>query len=105
MENVVETVRFKLVEGTDIQAFVVAAEKTESFIRDFEGFQYRSLSYNADSQLWTDIVYWASMENAVAASEQFMSFEAAQQLVAFIDPTSLVMAHDYVKMSVCSSTM
>ncbi|WP_407330622.1 hypothetical protein [Enterovibrio sp. 27052020O] len=105
MENVVETVRFKLNQGTDVQSFLADAEGTTSFVKGRAGFQYRSLSLNEETQEWLDIIYWDTMENAKAASDNFMSNESAQKMVSHIDEASLVMATDFVKMSICSSSL
>ncbi|WP_232313228.1 hypothetical protein [Enterovibrio coralii] len=57
------------------------------------------MSLNEATQEWTDIVYWTNLPNAQAASENFMKDEGAQKLVALIDSSTLVMAHESVRMS------
>ncbi|WP_325892346.1 hypothetical protein [Grimontia sp. NTOU-MAR1] len=99
MDNVVETVRFKLKEGTDVNAFLAAAEGTLPYISGCKGFVYRSLSFDEQSQEWTDIVYWTNLANAQAASENFMNDEGARKMVSHIDSATLVMAHQGVRMS------
>ncbi|MBE1275778.1 hypothetical protein [Enterovibrio baiacu] len=100
MDNIVETVRFKLKEGTEVQTFLAAAEGTLPYISGCEGFVYRSLSLNEETQEWTDIVYWTNLTNAQAASNNFMQDAGAQKMVSHIDGATLVMAHESVKMSV-----
>lgn len=101
MDNIVETVRFKLKDGADVKAFVEAAEGTIPFIKGCEGYLYRSLSLNEQTQEWTDIVYWATLADAKAASDNFMKDEGAQKMVSYIDASTLVMAHEQIKMSPC----
>lgn len=99
MENIVETVRFKLKAGTDVNTFLASAEGTIPYIKGCKGFIYRSLSLNAETQEWTDIVYWTNLADAQTASEHFMKDGGAQEMVSHIDSATLVMAHEKVKMS------
>ncbi|MBV7300198.1 hypothetical protein [Enterovibrio paralichthyis] len=99
MENVIESVKFKLKAGADVQRFLADSESTLSFITKSGGFLYRSLSVNEETQEWTDITYWQDMESAKAAFDDFMKHESAQQMVSHIEENSVVMSHERVKMN------
>ncbi|MCL1127635.1 hypothetical protein [Shewanella surugensis] len=62
MKNVIEIVSFKVLPGTTEADLVVATQQSQVFIAKLEGFEYRSLSYHIDTQTWTDVIYWDSME-------------------------------------------
>jgi len=99
MKSVIEIVRFKLLESATSEQLVSASEQSQKFVSSLEGFEYRSLSFDKDSNTWTDVVYWDSMENAQAAGKQFMSCEDCQPLMALIDPESVIMQHQTIMMS------
>ena len=98
MDNVVEIVTFKLLENTDHEQLIEASKQSQKFIANLPGFQYRSTSYNSETDTWTDIVYWDSLESAKAASEKFDSSPDCQPLMALIDPQSVDMQHQSIKM-------
>ncbi len=98
MEQVIEMVSFALNEGVQEQDFVKAAKHSQTFISSLPGFLYRSLSFNATENTWTDIVYWQSMSHAKSAGEQFMESKECQPLIALINPESVLMQHQDIKM-------
>ncbi|MDD1782733.1 hypothetical protein LRP49_16290 [Enterovibrio sp. ZSDZ35] len=102
MENIVETVRFKLKEDANEAQFLADSEATVSFVTQSAGFLYRSLSVDESSQTWTDITYWDSMENAKAAYDDFMNHESARNMISHIEEESVVMSHETLKMNVMS---
>lgn len=101
METVIETVKFKLKADTDVQRFLADSEATLAFITKSDGFLYRSLSVNEETEEWTDITYWENMDNAKAAFDDFMKHESVQQMVSHIEENSIVMSHEQIKMSPC----
>ncbi|CAM2946398.1 hypothetical protein [Vibrio neptunius] len=98
MENVIEIVSFKLLAGTTSEDFIVAANQSQKFVATLKGFQYRSLSHNAENDTWTDVVYWDSMEDAKSAGEQFVHCAECQPLMALIDSESVNMQHQVLRM-------
>lgn len=98
MKSVIEIVRFKLLENATADQLIAASEQSQKFVSSLEGFEYRSLSYDNDSDTWTDVVYWDSMDNAKSAGEKFMACEDCQPLMALIDPESVIMQHQSIKM-------
>ncbi|MCE2596458.1 hypothetical protein K6Y31_16805 [Motilimonas cestriensis] len=103
MNSVIEMVSFKLAAGVTEQDFMAAVARSQKPIAQLAGFQYRSLSYNAEQQRWTDIYYWQSMTAAKAADEAFMSSVDCQALIALTDKDSVVMQHQEVHFSSCDS--
>ncbi|EWS66805.1 hypothetical protein Y702_24745, partial [Vibrio vulnificus BAA87] len=67
------------------------------------GFLYRSLSHDSTTNRWTDIVYWQTMDDAKNAGEQFTACPDCQPLMGLIEHPSLVMQHQLIKMSSCST--
>ncbi|MCK6264605.1 hypothetical protein KP803_15095 [Vibrio sp. ZSDE26] len=101
MCQVIEMVSFNLLSTSSEQEFIQASEKSQAFVSSLPGFLYRSLSHNEESGHWTDTVYWKSMEEAKSAGEQFMNCPDCQPLMSLIDPESVDMKHQVIKMSSC----
>lgn len=99
MKSVIEIVRFKLLNDVTADQLIAASKQSQKFVSSLDGFEYRSLSYDQESQSWTDVVYWDSMDNAKSAGEKFMSSEDCQPLMALIDPESVIMQHQSIEMS------
>ncbi|HAS8123930.1 TPA: hypothetical protein I7665_17630 [Vibrio vulnificus] len=103
MEQVIELVSYTLVEGATEQDIVAATEQSHQFIATLPGFLYRSLSHDCTTNRWTDIVYWQTMDDAKNAGEQFTACPDCQPLMGLIEHPSLVMQHQLIKMSSCST--
>ncbi len=71
MSDVIELVRFRLQPGKTAGEWLKANEKITDWMKAQSGFQFHSVSETEDGEWW-DLVYWASMETAVAAGEKFM---------------------------------
>lgn len=96
-ETVIETVTFKLADAVSADRFLEYAQPTNEFLKSAPGFVRRSLSVGDDG-VWTDHIQWASREQAMAAAEQLMKFEAAAPFMAAIVEDSVVMRHDSAKL-------
>ncbi len=104
MQHIVEIVSYKAVASASEQDLIAASEQSHKFIANLPGFLYRSVSHNTvshntETQTWTDLVYWRTLEDAKAADEQFMQSADCKPLVALISQESLSMQHQVVKMS------
>ncbi|MFM2587134.1 hypothetical protein [Vibrio sp. TBV020] len=99
MKSVIEIVRFKLLNNVPTEQLITATENSQKFVSSLDGFEYRSLSFDQETDTWTDVVYWDSMENAKAAGDQFMSSKECAPLLALIDPESVIMQHQTIMMS------
>ena len=90
---IVEVSRFRLVPGTDEQAFLEAAEQTQSgFLGKQEGFMGRDL-LRADDGSWMDIVRFEDSEAAQAAFESFAGHPSVETFESMLDPASVSMTH------------
>jgi hypothetical protein len=89
---VAEIVTFRLIPGSDPQAFLSAARTTEMPVSAQPGFIRRSLSRD-ETGLWTDYVEWADLPSALAAAEAVMALPEFGPFMASIDPTSVQMRH------------
>lgn len=99
MKSIVEIVCFKLADNATSEKLIAASEQSQKFVSTQPGFEYRSLSFDNDSNTWTDVVYWDSIENAKKAGEQFVACPDCQPLMALIDPASVIMQHQTIMMS------
>ena len=89
---VIEIVTFRLIDGADDVAFIEAARGTETLLRARGALVRRYLVRDADG-LWTDIVEWTSMQDALSAAEAVMKEPDFAAFGAMIDPQTVVMRH------------
>ncbi|MCL1127940.1 hypothetical protein [Shewanella surugensis] len=95
MNSVIEIVCFTVRPGTTEADLVTATQCSQTFIATLEGFEYRSLSY----LLWTDVIYWDCLASAKNACEQFKAHPDCQAFMALIDPKTVNIEHQEIKMS------
>ncbi len=88
-----EFVTFRLLPGTDDDAFLAAARATEALVRRQPGFVSRRLSRGADGT-WTDTVEWRSLAEARQAAQAVMADAAFAPFMARIDSASAAMRHE-----------
>lgn len=96
-KSIVEVVTFKLADNVSEDQFLETARAVNSMLDKTEGFVRRHLSV-AEDGVWTDHIEWRSLEQAKAASESLMQFEAAGPFLAAIDEGTAKMAHNSLKM-------
>jgi hypothetical protein len=90
---IVEVSQFRLIPGTDEQAFIEASEETQSgFLGKQEGFVGRDL-LRADDGSWMDIVRFETREAAQTASEGFAGHPGVKTFESLLDPSSVSMTH------------
>jgi hypothetical protein len=90
---IVEVSQFRLVAGTDENAFLAAAEQTQSeFLGQQHGFVGRDL-LRADDGTWMDIVRFRDAESARAAFVAFARHPGAAPFESMLDPDSVMMTH------------
>ena len=75
----------------------------ESFLREQDGFEYRSLSYSQEDDVWVDAIYLESAGAAAAINHVFMADSRNQRFMALIDTASIAARHTTVEQSVCMS--
>ncbi|MBO9444862.1 hypothetical protein [Ruegeria sp. R14_0] len=102
MTQIAETVTFKLATDVTKEEFVTIMKRTESFVRNAEGFVFRRLSAGEDGQ-WTDTVIWTDMDCAQAAATAFPQQDFAPAVMAAIAPDSVTMRHDTIHWTIGAS--
>jgi Antibiotic biosynthesis monooxygenase len=90
---IVEVSQFRLVPGTDEQAFLEASEETQSvFLGKQEGFVSRDL-LRTDDGSWMDIVRFETGEAALAAFQGFAGQPGVKNFESMLDANSVSMTH------------
>lgn len=92
---VAEIVVCKLNEDANEADFLNAIKASEGYISGSAGFISRQLSKDEDGT-WTDYTLWASMDDAMAAANGFMSQSFAAAILQGIDQDSFSMRHQTV---------
>lgn len=88
----VELVEFKLIAGKTDADLAATHEGISEFLKEQEGFLYRSISLREDG-VYLDIVYWDSLESAKKASDAIMQDPRGQAMIALCDMESVSMQH------------
>jgi hypothetical protein len=90
---IVEVSQFRLVPGTDDQAFLEASEETQSgFLGKQEGFVSRDL-LRTDDGSWMDIVRFETGEAALMAFQGFAGHPGVKTFESMLDANSVSMTH------------
>ncbi len=92
-DRVLELVVFELTEGVSREQFLGTVDAVSEWARQQPGFLSRELSYAEESGRYVDVVYWDSMEHAVAADAASRSSEACSPMFALIELESALFAH------------
>lgn len=95
VQNVVETVTFKLAAGIGPDQFVTLMKTTAAFVQNNPGFIFRRLSAGEDG-LWTDTVVWSDIDTATAAAAEFPKQDFAPAVMAAINPDTVQMRHEVI---------
>ncbi|WP_115719417.1 antibiotic biosynthesis monooxygenase family protein [Gallaecimonas mangrovi] len=95
--SVILTVHCSLADGITDQDFISAAQRCGSYLKRCPGFLGRKLSYNEARRQWLDLVYWQTLEHALAAERTFNDDPTNRELINSIKPGSLVVQHYEVK--------
>ena len=93
----VEIIMFGLNNGVNEADFVAANQPVDEWVKAQPGFCYRSLTQNPESKLWSDIVYWDTLENAKAAFTKFNQVAANKAWTEMIDATTVQVQHTDIK--------
>ncbi|MEK3792520.1 hypothetical protein MKX42_12405 [Paenibacillus sp. FSL R7-0204] len=91
---VLELVVFHLKQDTNEASFLEAARTLTQFLHtQIPGFQSRNLMHTADHSQWTDMIYWSTMEMALAAMERLHSAPEFRNFAGMIDSQGIQMMH------------
>ena len=93
--HVIETVTFRLADGTDPRRFTDDAESASAWIAKRSGFVSRCPS-SSDDGLWIEHIEWATMDDARAAAAAIGTAEEMKPFIAGIDGPSVTMHHTRV---------
>lgn len=89
---VLEIVTFRTVEGIAPDQFLNAARATETMLRERGALVRRFLTVD-DSGLWTDVIEWTSMNEALAAAEAVIQHPDFAPFGAMIDGSTVQIRH------------
>ncbi|MGJ8625420.1 MAG: hypothetical protein ACSHXB_00560 [Sulfitobacter sp.] len=89
---IAEIVTFRLVEGSNTDAFTKAAEAMMPFLRSTGAMTGRILSCDPDGT-WTDHITWTSLEAATSAAKEMFERPEAAPVMQMIDPEGMSMRH------------
>ncbi len=94
LENatIVERVSFKVNKGFSNEDGQQAMLKLNEFVATQPGYVARVTSIDTNN-VFLDIVYWKTLENAKAAAENIMNEESIQEVFDIIDKESMVFGH------------
>lgn len=98
-EAVIESVTFSLAENVSDEEFLAAAGESNDFLVGCEGFAGRRLAKKVDSSLWLDIVFWESMDAALAAAARFNQSPHTRRFNAALKKGSVTLSHFTIKAS------
>ncbi len=103
--QVVEVITFKAKAGVTQLDVIEANKEALNDLEKLNGFLYRSLSFNQESETWTDVVYWENKEIAKKAGDLFFQSTACQNLMDIIEKESTHMQlSDILYSSECSES-
>jgi len=102
--QVIEIVTFKTKPGISQEDFLAIDTVALKDVEKLNGFLYRSLAFNKESAIWTDIIYWESAEAAKLGEAEFMKSEACQEVMAAVEKESTVMQLSDILYSSCNET-
>jgi antibiotic biosynthesis monooxygenase (ABM) superfamily enzyme len=91
--KVLELVVYKLHERVSREQFLGTNDAVSGWIRQQPGFISRELVYDAEGDRWVDVIWWATLDQAQAASERSMTSESCAPMFALIDMESALMLH------------
>ena len=96
---VMETVTFKLNDGTDRAAFAAAAAAMEGWLVTQPGFVRRRLSVTTDGT-WVEQIEWADMDAARAAAAGIGKEPGNAEFLRAIDGPSATVLHSEIDVAV-----
>ena len=98
--SVIESVTFSLADNVSDEEFLAAAEESNKYLRGCNGFVGRQISKNADGSLWLDLVFWESMDAALAAAARFNESPHITRFNSALKRGSVTISHFTIKANV-----
>lgn len=92
--DIVEYVEFKVLDGvTDEQVFS-ALKETDSLLAEVKGFKLRHIAKS--DQLFVEVVYWNSQEEALKGLEIFQKDDRSNNLFELIDTDTVTIRYSSI---------
>jgi antibiotic biosynthesis monooxygenase (ABM) superfamily enzyme len=91
--KVLELIIYQLHEGASHEQFLGTNDAVSGWIREQPGFISRELVYDDEGDRWVDVIWWATLEQAQAASERSMTSESCSPMFALLDMESALLLH------------
>lgn len=92
-DRVLELVVFKTLSGVKREEFLEKNGPVSMWISEQPGFISRDLSYDAEGNRWVDVLWWRTMDEALAASERAVHSDTCSPFFALIDMDDMLMLH------------
>ena len=90
---VLELVIFKIKPGVTRERLLETAEAVTRWARAQPGFVSRELSYAKEGDRWIEVVYWAGLGDAQAATKAAETSEQCAPMFALIEMESMDFMH------------
>ncbi len=87
-EKFIKMYQFELVNGVQESDFMAENAKMDEFLKEFEGFLYRSVA-RQEGGIWQDIVYFDSRETADKVDKKFFDTPSAAVFMKMIDESTV----------------
>ena len=94
--HVIEMAQFQLIDGIDVDDFLKYANSLAPFFLQTHDALQRSLVFNIETGIWSDLVYWTSLPAALQAAQDIMVWPGAQLFLSCINATTLVLSHSSI---------
>lgn len=93
MSNVIEIVNFKLASTTTQEQFDNANAALQAFLNTQPGVLYRSLAKQTNADIYVDVVYFNTLEDAKRIQQAFYESDVCQQFAQLIEKDSVILEH------------
>jgi hypothetical protein len=91
--KVIEQVTYQLADGVSESEFLIAADQSDEWLRACAGFIERRLGKQPGTDRWLDLVFWETLESALAAAAQFNASPATAPFNRCLKKGSVSMSH------------
>jgi hypothetical protein len=99
MPAILELVTFRLVPGTDPDAFLAANDAIDAFLGAQPGFVGRTLAQDGDGT-WVDTVHWTDLAAAEAAAAAFPHVPGVMDAMALMEQDGMSLRHCVIRRTV-----
>jgi hypothetical protein len=91
--KVLELVVFELRDGVTREQFLATVDALSEWVKAQPGFISHELAHDPTADRWIDLVWWHTMEDALAAAQAAASSESCAPMFALIDTAATQMLH------------